>query len=83
MTTRPIAKVRLTALPAGFALGLALSALLSRFFSRELFRLPLVVNAGTYAFAALVIIVSAFLSGLVVADRLRHMDLTEVLKSRE
>ena len=73
----------LIALPAGFALGLALSALLSRFFSRELFRLPLVVNAGTYAFAALVIIVSAFLSGLVVAERLRHMDLTEVLKSRE
>ena len=75
--------VTLTALPAGFALGFALSALLSRFFSRELFRLPLVVNAGTYAFAASVIIVAAFLSGLVVAERLRHMDLTEVLKSRE
>jgi putative ABC transport system permease protein len=73
----------LTALPAGCALGLALSALLSRFFSRELFRLPLVVNAGTYAFAALVITVAAFLSGLVVAERLRHMDLTGVLKSRE
>jgi len=27
--------------------------------------------------------VAAFLSGLVVAKRLRHMDLTEVLKSRE
>jgi len=73
----------LTALPAGFALGFALSALLSRFFSRELFRLPFVVNAGTYAFAASVIIVAAFLSGLVVAERLRHMDLTEALKSRE
>ena len=73
----------LTALPAGFALGFVLSALLSRFFSRELFRLPLVVNAGTYAFSAGVIIVAAFLSGLVVAERLRHMDLTEVLKSRE
>jgi putative ABC transport system permease protein len=73
----------LTALPAGFALGFGLSMLLSRFFSRELFRLPLVVNAGTYAFAASVIVVAAFLSGAVVAQRLRHMDLTEVLKSRE
>jgi putative ABC transport system permease protein len=72
-----------TAIPAGFILGFALSALLSRFFSRELFRLPLVLNAGTYAFAAIVIIVAAFLSGIVVSERLRSMDLTEVLKSRE
>lgn len=73
----------LTALPVGFGLGFGLSALLSRFFSRELFRLPLVVNAGTYAFAAAVIVVAALFSGLVVAERLRQMDLTEVLKSRE
>ena len=31
----------LTAIPCGFALGFGLSVLLSRFFSRELFRLPL------------------------------------------
>jgi putative ABC transport system permease protein len=73
----------LTALPTGFILGFGLSALLSRFFSRELFRLPLVVNTGTYAFAATVIVVAALFSGIVVAERLRHMDLTEVLKSRE
>ena len=70
-------------IPAGFALGFALSLLLSRFFSRELFRLPLVVNTGTYAFAAIVVLAAAILSGLVVTQRLRHMDLTEVLKSRE
>ena len=73
----------LASIPAGFALGFALSVLLSRFFSRELFRLPLVVNAGSYAFAAIVIVAAAIFSGLVVAQRLRHMDLTEVLKSRE
>jgi putative ABC transport system permease protein len=69
--------------PAGFALGCALSFLLSRFFSRELFRLPLVVNAETYAFSAIVVAAAAVFSGLVVAVRLRRMDLTEVLKSRE
>jgi putative ABC transport system permease protein len=73
----------LASIPAGFALGFGLSLLLSRFFSRELFRLPLVVNAGTYAFAAIVVCAAAIFSGLVVAQRLRHMDLTEVLKSRE
>lgn len=73
----------LVSIPAGFGLGFALSALLSRFFSRELFRLPLVVNAGTYAFAAVIVTTAAVFSGLIVAQRLRHMDLTEVLKSRE
>jgi putative ABC transport system permease protein len=67
----------------GFAFGFGLSILLSRFFSRDLFRLPLVVNAGTYVFAAAVIAGAALFSGLMVAQRLRHMDLTEVLKSRE
>lgn len=71
------------AIPAGFAFGFALSALLSRFFSRELFRLPLVVNSASYVFAAVVIAAAALLSGLLVVQRLRHMDLTEVLKSRE
>lgn len=70
-------------IPAGFVLGFGLSVLLSRFFSRELFRLPLVVNAASYAFAAVVVLAAAAFSGLVVANRLRHMDLTEVLKSRE
>ena len=37
----------LISIPAGFGLGFSLSVLLSRFFSRELFRLPLVVNVGT------------------------------------
>jgi putative ABC transport system permease protein len=73
----------LASIPAGFVFGLGLSLLLSRFFSRELFRLPLVVNAGSYAFAATVVLVAAILSGLVVGQRLRHMDLTEVLKSTE
>src|SRR6185312_6114160 len=70
-------------IPLGFVLGFVLSVLLSHFFSRELFRLPLVVNTGTYAFAALVVTGAAVFSGTMVARRLRHMDLTEVLKSRE
>lgn len=73
----------LCSIPAGFAFGFLLSLLLSQFFSRELFRLPLVVNIGTYAFATIVVMAAAVFSGLVVAERLRRMDLTAVLKSRE
>ncbi len=73
----------LVAIPAGFLLGLGLSVLLSQFFSRELFRLPLVVNAATYAFAAMIVTAAAVFSGVAVAGRLRRMDLTQVLKSRE
>ena len=73
----------LAAIPIGFVIGFALCVLLSHLFSRELFRLPLVVNIGTYAFASIVVVGAAIVSGLLVAQRLRHMDLTEVLKSRE
>jgi putative ABC transport system permease protein len=71
------------ALPIGFALGYVLSALLAHFFSRALFRLPLVVNAATYAYAAVVVALASLFCGLMVAQLIRHMDLTEVLKSRE
>jgi putative ABC transport system permease protein len=73
----------LLAIPAGSALGFGFSLLISRAMSRELFRLPFVVNAGTYAFAAMSIAMAALLSGLAVARRLQRMDLTEALKSRE
>ena len=71
------------AIPIGFVLGYGLSAMLAHFFSRDLFRLPLVVNAATYAYAAVVVASAGLFSGLMVAQRIRHMDLTEVLKSRE
>ena len=77
------ALVMLAAVPVGFGVGFALCLLLSRFFSRDLFRLPLVVNAGTYAFSAIVVLAASLLSGLVVAERVRRMDLTAVLKARE
>ena len=77
------ALVMLAAVPVGFGVGFALCLLLSRFFSRDLFRLPLVVNAGTYAFSAIVVLAASLLAGLVVAERVRRMDLTAVLKARE
>ncbi len=77
------AALLLAAIPLGVVLGYLLSILLSHFFARELFRLPLVANPATYAFAILVVVIATLVSGLIVARRLWHMDLTEVLKARE
>jgi putative ABC transport system permease protein len=49
----------------------------------ELFRLPLVIDSSTYAFAAIVVVLAATLSALVVRRRLDRLDLVAVLKTRE
>jgi putative ABC transport system permease protein len=49
----------------------------------DLYRFPLVILPGTYAFAALVVLIAAILSGIVVRRKVDHLDLVEVLKTRE
>jgi putative ABC transport system permease protein len=48
-----------------------------------MFRIPLVIAPRTYAYAAVVIIVATAISAMVVRHRLDHLDLVEVLKTRE
>lgn len=71
------------AIPIGYTLGLGICTLVSLWFDTELYRIPLVVNPRTYAFALLVVSVASFLSGLAVHWRIRHLDLIAVLKTRE
>jgi putative ABC transport system permease protein len=52
-------------------------------FSSDLFRIPLVIESSTYAFACLVTIVATTLSGLLVRRRIDRLDLVAVLKTRE
>jgi putative ABC transport system permease protein len=49
----------------------------------DLFRIPLIVEPSTYAFSALMVLLAAAASGLLVRRKLDHMDLVEVLKTRE
>ena len=77
------ALLTLCAIPVGFMIGIALSALLSHALSSELYRLPLVFTAYNFLFAFTVIIVVSVVSGLVVRRRLSNLDLVEVLKTRE
>ena len=77
------AVVTLAAVPAGWGIGFAACALISRLYDTDLIRLPLVLSGKTYAFAFLTILVAAILSGWVVRSRIDRMDLVAVLKTRE
>ncbi len=71
-------------IPVGMVLGnFGARALAEGQADPEQFRLPLMISQQTYAFAILVILVSALLSALLVRRRLDSLDLIGVLKTRE
>jgi putative ABC transport system permease protein len=71
------------AIPLGLLMGYGFAAFASAALDTEMYRIPLVVNASTYAFAATVVIIAALVSGLIVRRRLDRLDLIAVLKTRE
>lgn len=71
------------AIPIGWVLGRWFAMLLIAQADPEKFRFPLVISLQTYAFAALVVVFAAVVSGLLVQRQLNRAELTEVLKSRE
>lgn len=77
------ALLTLCAIPVGLAMGYGMCAALVPMFDRELFRLPLVFGAQTFIYPVIATLISAILSALLVARRLRHLDLIAVLKTRE
>jgi putative ABC transport system permease protein len=73
----------LAAIPLGLAMGYGISALLSLAFTSELYRFPLAISNGTYAFAAIAILIAAVISGAIVSRQLSDLDLVAVLKTKE
>ncbi|HSD68365.1 MAG TPA: ABC transporter permease [Woeseiaceae bacterium] len=78
-----IAMLTLLAMPLGALLGTGLAWGLANAISSDLFRLPFIIHAATYGYAAFVVIVVTAVSGLLVRRQLDRMDLVEVLKSRD
>jgi putative ABC transport system permease protein len=78
-----LAILTLAAIPLGFIMGKGMSAYLANAIGSDLFRVPVLIEPATYALAATVVVVSAFLSGFVVRHRLDHLDLVAVLKTKE
>ncbi|MEO1391657.1 MAG: FtsX-like permease family protein [Cyanobacteria bacterium J06634_5] len=73
----------MVSIPAGFTLGFGLAALMSNLYDWELFRFPLVITPASYAFAFVVIMIAAVVSGAIIRRQLNQLDLVAVLKTRE
>ncbi|MBU1190321.1 MAG: ABC transporter permease [Gammaproteobacteria bacterium] len=78
-----LALLTLAAIPLGFVVGRALSAHFVATIHQELFRVPLILEPDTYTLSAIVILISALVSGLIVRRRLDQLDLIAVLKTKE
>lgn len=78
-----LALLVLAAIPLGLAIGYGLCWYIARAIDNELYRVPLVVEPDTYAFAVTVVLLAAAVSAFVVRRQLDHLDLIEALKTRE
>jgi putative ABC transport system permease protein len=90
-TRGEISGILLSELALQVLIALPLGVVLSRWFTAwvvsishpERFRLPSDVSAQRLAFAVLVAVLAAIVSGLLVRRKLDHLDLVAVLKTRE
>ena len=73
----------LLAIPLGYLIGYGLAALISSAYNSELYRLPLIINKSTYAFAFVIVAIAGFVSGLIIRYQINRLDLIAVLKTRE
>ena len=73
----------LIAIPIGFVIGKQICSIIATEMASDLYRIPLIVESGSYAFSAMVVLVSALLSGLIIWQRLKQLNLVAVLKTRE
>jgi putative ABC transport system permease protein len=78
-----LAIITVVAIPVGWAVGYAFCYAMVKGFESELFRIPLVIRADSYARSGLIVAAAAAVSGLIVRRRLDRLDLVSVLKSRE
>jgi putative ABC transport system permease protein len=78
-----LALVTMVAVPLGLLIGYGFAAAIIPLTESEMFRIPLVVSADTYALAAMTIVMATIMSAMVVRRRLDRLDLVEVLKTRE
>jgi putative ABC transport system permease protein len=79
------AMLTLLAIPVGFLIGYGICAVVAAIVNstQETFRLPLTLSTRTFAFAFVVVAFAAAASGLMIAGRIRNLDLVAVLKTRE
>src|SRR5579885_724636 len=77
------ALLALASIPLGFLMGYGFCAILTMAMQTELYRMPLVVNAKTYALSVLIVGLASLGTGMLLYRRLSRLDLVAVLKARE
>ncbi|MGE3690203.1 MAG: ABC transporter permease [Novosphingobium sp.] len=78
-----IALLVVLALPLGCLLGYGMAQLMIAMFSSDLFRLPYAATRASFGYSALVVLVAALGTALLVARRVMKLDMVRVLKARE
>lgn len=78
-----LALLTFAAIPVGWMVGAGLVQVIVAGLQSELYRVPAYLSIKTFASATTVVLVAALLSALIVIHRVRHLDLVEVLKTRE
>ena len=78
-----LALLTLASLPLGFVIGTGLCHFMAQSLATDMYRIPLALNPTIYAFSALIVILAATLSAMIVWRKLYKLNLVEVLKTRE
>ncbi|WP_290650665.1 ABC transporter permease [Aquisalimonas sp.] len=78
-----IGALTLVAIPVGWLLGTGFALGLSHAMTMDLMRIPFVITPQTYAFAAGGVLLATALSVLLIARRLRRLDMVSALKTVE
>ena len=73
----------LIALPVGCAIGYMLAWGMIIGLATENYRIPLIVNASTFAFACIVVLLATLASGVIVRRRIATLDMVSALKTRD
>ncbi|MFH2072945.1 MAG: FtsX-like permease family protein, partial [Actinomycetota bacterium] len=78
-----LALLTVLALPIGMLLGQWMAHGIAVGMTSDLYRIPAVLQASTYGWAALVVLAAGAVTALAIRRRLDRLDLVEVLKTRE
>ncbi len=73
----------LFALPFGSLFGYGLAKLLVLGLDTEMYRIPLVIEAETYWFAIMIVVIADMLSAMVMMRKIWALDLESLLKARQ
>ena len=75
--------IALIAQPLGWLIGAWIAQAMSQAFTSDLYAIPLVLKLRTFALGSLIVLSIAFISVMIVRQRLDRLDLVAVMKTRE